>query len=466
MGVRIAVDRIEALLTLFFQMIGRETSSSSARILLLDRDGGIAFQRFWPHSVKSMELADQEIIQKAVEESRPFLVENGEKKRSLLCLPFYYQSRPAGALCLGRDPGLKPFSPDDLEFLILLSRSIHPVIDALICQNDRRQGHDREPSSAPDSGPIIGKSRAFRMIQLLIDKIKDTDAPVFISGESGTGKELVARAIHERGRRRGGPFVAVNCGAIPDQLLESEIFGYARGAFTGAWRDKAGLIEEAGGGTFFLDEIGDLSPPLQAKLLRLLQEKEIRRIGETRTRRVDVRFVSATNKNLEKEIEAGNFRVDLFYRLRILTIEVPPLRERKGDLLLLINHFVDKYCGEMNRERTHLSPRALELLLNYPWPGNIRELQNEIQRALILASGEELVKEEHLSSKINPQGETSVPAPYNFFEAKAEFEKRFLNQALRRFGSSKARTAAEIGMSRQGLFKLLKKHNIESTSGG
>lgn len=260
--------------------------------------------------------------------------------------------------------------------------------------------------------------------------------------------------------------MAVNCGAIPDQLLESEIFGYARGAFTGAWRDKAGLIEEAGGGTFFLDEIGDLSPPLQAKLLRLLQEKEIRRIGETRTRRVDVRFVSATNKNLEKEIEAGNFRVDLFYRLRILTIEVPPLRERKGDLLLLINHFVDKYCGEMNRERTHLSPRALELLLNYPWPGNIRELQNEIQRALILASGEELVKEEHLSSKINPQGETSVPAPYNFFEAKAEFEKRFLNQALRRFGSSKARTAAEIGMSRQGLFKLLKKHNIESTSGG
>lgn len=319
---------------------------------------------------------------------------------------------------------------------------------------------DQEHEHLRHSGPFIGKSRATSLIQTLIDKVKDTDAPVFIYGESGTGKELIARSIHERGARKEGPFIAVNCGAIPDPLLESELFGHAKGAFTGALRDKAGLIEEASGGTFFLDEIGDLSLSLQAKLLRLLQEKEIRRVGETRTRRVDVRFVSATNKNIEKEIEQGNFRVDLYYRLRILTIEVPPLRERKGDLLLLIDYFLEKYGRELKREKAYFSPRALELLMNYSWPGNIRELQNEIQRCLILCDDEDLVKEDYLSAKVNPEKESSPIVSYNYFEAKAEFEKRFLKQALLRFGPNKLRTAEEIGLSRQGLFRLMKKHNL------
>jgi transcriptional regulator with PAS, ATPase and Fis domain len=308
---------------------------------------------------------------------------------------------------------------------------------------------------------LIGESRAFASIQVLIERVKNSDAPVFIYGESGTGKELIARAIHGRGRRRAGPFVAVNCGAIPDHLLESELFGHARGSFTGALRDKAGLLEEASGGTFFLDEIGDLSPPLQAKLLRLLQEKEIRRVGETRTRRIDVRFISATNKELEKEIENARFRMDLYYRLRILAIEVPPLRERKADLLLLINHFIDKYSREMGREKTFLSPGALEIMMDHAWPGNIRELQNEVQRCLILAGSDRLIREEHLSAKVNPRRTPASPVTYNYFLAKAEFEKRFIHQALLRFGRNKARTAKEIGLTRQGLFKLLKKHQIE-----
>jgi len=187
---------------------------------------------------------------------------------------------------------------------------------------------------------LIGRSEAFGQIQSLIDKVKDLNAPVSISGESGTGKELIARAIHFRGVRRHGQFVAVNCGAIPEHLLESELFGYARGAFTGALRDKTGLIEEADAGTFFLDEIGDLSLQLQAKLLRLIQEKEIRRIGENRTRPVDVRFISATNKDIEKEVESGRFREDLYYRLRIITIDIPPLRERRDDLELLMDYFI------------------------------------------------------------------------------------------------------------------------------
>jgi len=315
------------------------------------------------------------------------------------------------------------------------------------------------------SPALIGKSPAMGRVRALIEKVRDLDAPVLICGESGTGKELVARAIHFSGRRRGGQFIAVNCGAIPDLLLESELFGHTRGAFTGAMKDKAGLIEEANGGTFFLDEVGDLSFPLQAKLLRLIQEREIRRIGENRTRSIDARFISATNKNLDLEIERGRFREDLFYRLRIITIEIPPLRQRKDDLLLLLNYFSEKYSRDLKKERVFFTPRALDLIVAYSWPGNARELQNEIQRCLILCGEDRFVREEYLSPKINPRREMSDGRDYNFFEAKAEFVKRFLNQALERYNFNKARTAEEIGISRQGLFKLMKKHKIEESPG-
>lgn len=312
---------------------------------------------------------------------------------------------------------------------------------------------------------LVGTSKSFSSVLELIAKVKDCDTPVFIWGESGTGKELVARTIHQSGTRRSGKFVVINCSAIPEHLMESELFGYVRGAFTGAIRDKPGLIEEAEGGTFFLDEIGDLYPSLQAKLLRLFEEKEIRRIGENRTRHIGVRFISATNKNIEEEIERGNFRKDLYYRLKIITIELSPLRERKKDILFLLNHFIEKYCKEIKRERHSFSPLALELLINYSWPGNVRELQNEIQRCLILCDEGEFIKEEHLSSKINPRRERCVESSENFFRAKSEFEKRFINQALARYNYNRAKTAEEIGLSRQGLFKLIKKYEIEIQRG-
>jgi transcriptional regulator with PAS, ATPase and Fis domain len=294
----------------------------------------------------------------------------------------------------------------------------------------------------------------------MIDRVKNTDVPVFIWGESGTGKELIARTIHDEGRMREGRFVAVNCGAIPDHLLESELFGHVKGAFTGALRDKPGLIEDAHGGTFFLDEIGDLSHTLQSKLLRLLQEKEFRRVGDNRIRRVNVRFISATNKKIEREVGRGRFREDLYYRLKIFTVEAPPLRDRREDILCLLNHFIAEYCRRMKRERVYLSPRSLELLMNYSWPGNVRELQNEIQRCIVLCGDGPLIKEEHLSARINLRQEVHHPVSYDYFRAKADFEKRFLNQALSRFQYNKAKTAARIGLSRQGLFKLIKKHNI------
>jgi len=461
-------ERLEIFSTRFLKMLSDEVPSDRAVIVLLGDGGRSVFETSWPRPSRLAAISAEGIVQQAVQEKRPLLANRstplicGDTGRvimsetNLLCLPLGPPDRPAGAVCLCRGAELGPYSAQDLEFLSFLSPALRKGIEMY----GRRSGPGAGQGPEKNVDSIIGNSRASASIRGLIAKVKDIATPVFIYGESGTGKDLIARSIHEQGARRNGPFIAVNCGAIPDQLLESELFGHTRGAFTGALREKAGLIEAADRGTFFLDEIGDLSLPLQSKLLRMLQEREVRRIGETRTRPVDVRFISATNKDLERAIEQGSFRMDLYYRLRILTIDVPPLRERTGDLLLLIDHFVTRYCSEMGRERAYISPQALELLMSYSWPGNVRELQNEVQRALILAAGEDLIGMEYLSSKLNPRGERSSPVSYSYLGAKAEFEKRFLRQALHRFGYNKTRTAVEIGLTRQGLFKLLKKHNL------
>jgi DNA-binding NtrC family response regulator len=378
---------------------------------------------------------------------------------SVLCLPWSVGGRPAGCACLVRREGRDPYTRENLEFLSLV---LSPAVYLL--SRDAENG-PRSEGGADSSGrrisPFLGSSPPARRVRALIDKVSRSDTPVFIEGESGTGKELAARTIHEQGPRKGGGFIAVNCGAIPENLLESELFGHARGAFTGALRDKPGLIEEAHGGTFFLDEIGDLPFPLQAKLLRVLEEKRIRRVGENRSRQIDTRFISATNKDIEGEVSRKNFREDLFYRLKIIGIELPPLRERREDIPLLVDHFLDEFSVSKGRPRSFFSPLALELLVAYPWPGNVRELQNEIQRCLVIAGGTTLLTEDLVSPKVNPRGETGPSAIPRFFEAKAEFEKRFLREALVRCDYHRTRTAAEIGLTRQGLFKLIKKHGID-----
>jgi len=308
---------------------------------------------------------------------------------------------------------------------------------------------------------LVGKSQSHLDLVGMIEKVRNVGAPVFIRGESGTGKELVARSIHIGGIRRNGNFVALNCSAIPEHLLESELFGFAKGAFTGAARDKPGLIEEAHGGTFFLDEIGDLSPGLQAKLLRVVENKEVRRVGENRMREVSTRFISATNKNIEDEINRGRFREDLYYRLKIITIELLPLRERKQDVLQIIDHFLDKYTKEMDLDPCVFSSEAIELLLDYSWPGNVRELENEVQKCLIMCRNQREIKAEHLSDRINNRKSRRPINRYDLSRARADFEKKFVHQALMRFGYHRSRTAQELGLSRQGLFKLIKKHNIE-----
>ena len=263
----------------------------------------------------------------------------------------------------------KPFSFEDIEKVLkkVLSSSTQEI------------------EEKPMEDEIIGTSRKMQEVFKLIGRIAKSDITVLITGESGTGKELVAKAIHKYSNRKDKPFVAVNCAALPPNLLEAELFGYEKGAFTGATSTKKGLFEQANGGTLFLDEIGELAPELQAKLLRVLQEKEIRRVGGNKTVKIDVRILAATNRNLEEEVRKGKFREDLFFRLNVVTVEIPPLRERREDIVPLALHFIKKFSREFKLPVKELTPEAVEWLVNYDFPGNVRELENMILRAMVVS---------------------------------------------------------------------------------
>jgi transcriptional regulator with PAS, ATPase and Fis domain len=401
-----------------------------------------------------------DIIRDVLEKKHPLIVSDKHQGNQdhILSLPLMENGTSIGCIYLLRGDIEGIYSSRDIEVLAAFVRPINLILGG--CANVK----ETPQNIGSKSSRFVGKSQDFLRVLRFIDCVKNNDVPVFISGESGTGKEVVARTIHDSGSRKGHKFLAVNCGAIPDHLLESELFGFARGAFTGAMREKPGLIEAANQGTFFLDEVGDLSPHLQAKLLRVLQEKEIRRIGENKMRWVDVRFISATNKDIEKEVCEGRFREDLYYRLNIVSITLSPLRKRREDIPSLVNHMLERYCRELKQERVYFSAGAMQMMLNYSWPGNVRELQNEIQRCLILCGENRLIREEHLSQKIRNNGKEVFVRFNDYFHAKAEFEKRFLNEALARSDYNRTRTAEEIGLSRQGLFKLMKKHGMLARS--
>lgn len=439
-------------------VIMQEIPSQLGAILLIDRKSRIISQEVRPTVQIEKKRFRIEIIKEVIENRQPMIVSDHHAGNAdnILCLPLMDKASTIGSIYLMRQIVEGVYSSQDIELLAAFARPINVILR----RSSKIEG--RSENAGLNSPCLVGKSQDFSRVLRFIECVKNNDIPVFISGESGTGKEVVARTIHNSGQRRARKFIAINCGAIPDHLLESELFGFARGAFTGAVREKSGLIEEANQGSFFLDEIGDLSPPLQAKLLRVIQEKEIRRIGENRMRPVDVRFISATNKDIEKEVIEGRFRKDLYYRLNIVSVNLPPLRQRREDIPSLVNHLVEKYCSELKRERSYLSPGSLRLFMSYSWPGNVRELQNEIQRCLILCGEDNLIREEYLSKKLRNQNTKTIIPLHDYFHAKAEFEKKFLNEALARSDYNRTRTAEEIGLSRQGLFKLMKKHGIQT----
>ncbi|MGB4599233.1 MAG: sigma-54 dependent transcriptional regulator [Trichlorobacter sp.] len=313
---------------------------------------------------------------------------------------------------------------------------------------------------------IIGGSTAMQRVFERMQRILKTDSTVLLFGESGTGKELVAKALHHNGRRKAYAFVAVNCGAIPEALLESELFGHVRGAFTGAVRDKVGKFEAAHHGTIFLDEIGTMPMHLQSKLLRVLQEQEVDRIGSTKTVKLDVRVISATNADLEGQVRQGTFREDLFYRLNVIPLHLPPLRERREDILPLVNHFLDKFRHLMARPTISLNKAALDALERYHWPGNVRELENVVERLVALTEGDAITPED-LPAEIVDQGRGSrglcldlSPQGIDMPDAIADLERKLIGKALELGGGVKAKAALLLGLNRTTLVEKMKRLGI------
>ena len=357
----------------------------------------------------------------------------------------------------------KPFSSDELKV------KINKVLDVRkVRQQSQRLGEEnrylrREIEIHYNFGEMVGRSEKMMEVFEQIRKVAPTDSSVLIYGESGTGKELVARAIHAQSKRNGGPFVRVNCGALAEGVLESELFGHEKGAFTGAIRRKKGKFELAHLGSIFLDEIGDIPPATQVRLLRVLQEKELDRVGGEQPVQVNVRVIAATNKNLPGMVEAEKFREDLFYRLHIIPIQLAPLRERKEDLPDLVGHFLEKTCARLSRKTAGIAPRAMEVLVDYHWPGNVRELENVLERAIVLCDGDQigvndlpLLLRDSGSERMLRVPEGDLPLT----ETLEDLEKQLIERAFEKARGVKTRAAQILGIKTSALYYKLEKYDM------
>jgi Nif-specific regulatory protein len=377
-----------------------------------------------------------------------------QRIRSIAAVPLRLRERIIGAIYVDHMGRHGRFDQSSLEFLKAFANQAAIAIENARLFSMLREENAELRQQLEDKyqfGELIGRSAAMKRVFDLLRKILNTDATVLIEGESGTGKELVARALHYNGPRKKGPFVAVFCGALSESLLESELFGHRRGAFTGAREDKKGLLEAADGGTVFLDEISEVSPSIQTKLLRFLQEGEIKRVGDTEIRKVDVRVIAATNKVLREEVNAGRFREDLFYRLNVIHITLPPLRERVGDVPLLAEYFLKKYCKRLGKSLKGISPQAMKILEGYHWPGNVRELENTIERAVIMAAGDRIEPEDLQLEQGTPVVESGMTL--------REMERKLVLKTLEDTGGNISRAAEILGVSRRWLHYRLKEWN-------
>jgi Nif-specific regulatory protein len=396
----------------------------------------------------------------------------GASIRSTIGVPLWQKEAIIGVLQIDNRAAPAMFTSADVDAASVLAANASLAVanaqlihrlelteDQLERENSFLKGRERARRGA--FSEIIGESPAFAELLGQIGKVADTRVSVLIEGETGAGKELVAASLHYRSRRRDRLFVAQNCAALPENLLESELFGHKKGAFTGATEDRRGLFELADGGTLFLDEVTETPPSLQAKLLRVLQEGEVRPLGGSHPKHVDVRVVAATNKHLEREVEAGRFREDLYYRLKVFPLRVPPLRERRSDIPLLAGHFLEKYSTEIGKPVAGYTQGAMELLMAHEWPGNVRELQNEVQRLVIQVDAGSFVTEGLLSPKIRKvesvREDAGVPKTRGTLkEIMDQVERHVVAEALREHGNNKTSAAKALGITREGLHKKLK----------
>jgi len=388
--------------------------------------------------------------------------------RTVVALPILNTGRVLGVLYLDSHSIAHEFTPEDIAILEGFAAQV-----AVALENARAHGELKDSKNRLEIenlnlrralkeesryGILVGRSSKMLRVIELLEKVIPTQVSVLVQGETGTGKELIARAIHLNGPRREKNFIAVNCGAVPENLLESELFGYRKGAFTGAAEDRVGLFEAADGGTLFLDEVGEMPAALQVKLLRVLQDSQIRRVGDTVTRRVDFRLVTATNRDLRAEVDAGRFRQDLFYRLNVVPISLPPLRERGEDVLLLAQHFLEHVARQQVKEIRGLGPDSRELLLRHPWPGNVRELENAMARAVALADSGFII--EPALFGLGPPVTRRWDGQHTLRETLDAVEAETIREALRQCDSNVSRAARALGVSRQHLHNRMNAHGI------
>ncbi len=391
-----------------------------------------------------------------------------DQEISFICVPVKLRTDVVGTLSAQR-----PYHP---ETPLEQERRLLSVIATLIAQavrhrqraeEQKEDDSSRSPRPHPDvSGDdvhpkeIVGNSKAILEVFEMIRQVSDSDTTVLIRGESGTGKELIADALHRHSDRSNGPLVKVNCGALPESLVESELFGHEEGAFTGANKTRKGRFEVADGGTIFLDEVGDIPPPLQVKLLRVLEEGTFERVGGSRSRRVDVRVLAATNRDLEEQLESGTFREDLYYRLNVFPIHVPPLRERKSDVLLLADHFVERYAGENDKEIHRISTPAIDMLHAYHWPGNVRELENCIERAVLLST-DGVIHGHQLPPSLQTAEATDTEFDGDLESALSSLERELVVDALKTTRGNQAAAARKLGITDRKLRLRVDKYGID-----
>jgi len=381
------------------------------------------------------------------------------KISSIAAVPLHLKSRVIGAIYIDASGGIGRFTEDSVSFLTAFANQAAIAIEnARLFEtiHEENQTLRRQVEEKYQFDEIIGHSRPMMRVFDLVQKVAKTSATVLVEGPSGTGKELIARALHYNGPRKKEPFVAVFCSALSASILESELFGHTKGAFTGAHNDKKGLLESAHGGTVFLDEVSEISPDIQTKLLRFLQEGEIKRVGESKTRIVDVRVIAATNKILQDEVNEGRFREDLFYRLNVIKIHVPPLRERGEDIPLLTEHFLAKYKKRIGSSVSGFSRAAMETLLQYNWPGNVRELENTIERAVILATSDQIERDDLQLVVMHDQ------TPFRSDMTLKDVEKAFVLRTLDEYDKNISKTAAALEVSRRWLHYRLKEWGYET----
>ena len=462
-----SIRELDELQQRLLQLLGEVIPADAGAIVILrhaDEEPSSSYVWHRNDSGKPQLQIRRELVRRALWERAPVLSkpvpESGETE-TVLCVPLASAERTIGVLYMTMSEKAEGFQDDHVHFLSSVAGIAAVTLENAIATQALRDQNRRLQAELDLEGVLIGESKLMRQVETFIARVAKSDSTVLIRGESGTGKELVARAIHRNSPRADKPWVAINCAAIPEALLESELFGHEKGAFTGAIGLKKGRLEVAEGGTIFLDEIGEMSPLLQVKLLRALQEREFERVGGTRTLKLDARVIAATNRNLEEAIKSGDFRQDLYYRLNVVSVVVPPLRERPDDIALLAMYFSAKYAEKCKRSLKGISSAARALLMGYAWPGNVRELENAIEHAMVLGIGDEIVPED-LPEALLEVSLSEEEGGRTYHDKINQLKKKMILDAVKQHKGNYTEAARTLGVHPNYLHRLIRNLEIKS----